>query len=169
MHSNFDHLLAAESIKCGFFGPMLTYFGIVQTNGRGMLYLHCLVWLTGMLNLSNFWRRNHNYPSYLGQLLHFLDHIITTSLSVHSSDLFLVQDPSQDEFTPLSTIENIDAFRATLAADSNKVASKVQMQSPSHNALYYKYGKSGSRCCFNFPRPLIEETHVDKYNNIHFK
>ncbi len=165
----FDHLLAAGSIEGELFGPVSTYFGIVETNGRGMLHLHCLVWLTRMTNLSNFRQRICGNPSYLGRLLHFLDHIITTSLSVHSSNLSLAQDPGQDEFTPLPTTEHIDAFRATLVADSNKVASKVQMHSPSHNASCYKYSKSGSRCRFNFPRPLVEEIHVDKYNNIHFK
>ncbi len=104
-----------------------------------------------MTNLSNFWQRIRGDPSYLGRLLHFLDHIITTSLLVYSSDLSLAQDPSQDEFIPLPISENIDAFRATLAADSNKVASKVQIHSPLQNASCYKYSKSGSRCRFNFP------------------
>ncbi len=134
-----------------------------------MFHLHYLVWLTGLTNLTNFWRRICGDPSYLGRLFHFLDQIISTCLSVYSSDLSLAQDPDQDKFTPLPTIENIYAFCATLAADSNKVASKVQMHSPSHNMLYYKYGKSGSRCRFNFPQPLIEEIYVDRYNNIHFK
>ncbi len=39
----FDHLLAARSIESGLFGPVSTYFGIVETNERGMLYLYCLV------------------------------------------------------------------------------------------------------------------------------
>ena len=50
----FDHLLAAGSSEGGLFGPVSTYFGTVETNGRGMLHLHCLVWLKGMTNLSNF-------------------------------------------------------------------------------------------------------------------
>ncbi len=122
-----------------------------------------------MTNLSHFRLRICDNPNYLGRLLYFLDHIIITSLSVHSSDLSSAQDLGQDEFTPLPTTEHINAFRATLAADSNKVASKVQMHSPLYNASYYKYGKSGSRCHFHFPQPLVEEIHVDKYNNIHFK
>ncbi len=165
----FDHLLAAESIEGGLFGLVSTYFGIMETNGRGMLLPHCLIWLTGTTNLSNFRQKIRGDPSYLGQLLHFLDHIITTSLSVHFSDRFLAQDPGLDKFTPLPTTENIHVFCAILTADSNKVASKVQMHSPSHNASCYKYGKSSSRCCFNFPQPLVEEIHINKYNNIHFK
>lgn len=29
-----------------------TYFGTVETNGRGMLHLHCLVWLRGAYPMS---------------------------------------------------------------------------------------------------------------------
>lgn len=90
----FDHLLAAEFIESGLFGPMSTYFEIVETNRRSILHLYYLVWLTGMTNLFNFWQRICDNPNYLGQLLDFLDHIITANLPVHSSDLFLAQDQS---------------------------------------------------------------------------
>lgn len=50
----FDYLLTAEFREGGFFGPVSTYFGTIETNGRGMLHLHCLIWLKSMTNLSNF-------------------------------------------------------------------------------------------------------------------
>lgn len=165
----FDHLLAAGSSESGLFGPMSIYFGTVETNGRGMLHLHCLVWLKGMTNLSNFRQKMPSDPDYLSQLIQFLDHIIKASLSVSPSDTSATQNPCPTKFTPFSTTHDIDAFCASLDADSNKVASKVQMHSTSHNTSCYKYGKSGSKCRFNFPRPLVEETFVDKYNSLHFK
>ncbi len=39
----FDHFVAAGSIEGRLFGLVSTYFGIVETNGRGILHLHCLV------------------------------------------------------------------------------------------------------------------------------
>lgn len=60
-------------------------------------------------------------------------------------------------------------FCSTPNADSNTIASKVQMHSTSHNVSYYKYGKDGSKCYFNFPRPLVEEIYVDKCNSLNFK
>ncbi len=39
----FNYLLRAVSSDGGLFGPVLAYFGTVETNGPGMLYLHCLV------------------------------------------------------------------------------------------------------------------------------
>lgn len=56
-----------------------------------------------------------------------------------------------------------------LDTDSNKVASKVQMHSTSYNVSYYKYGKNGFKCHFNFLRPLVGETYMDKCNSFHFK
>ena len=165
----FDHLLAAGSSEDRLFGPMSTYFGTVETNGRGMLHLHCLVWLKGMTNISNFRQRMRGDPDYLSRLIRFLDHIIKASLSVPPSDTSATQNACPTKFTPFSTTLDVDAFRATLDADSNKTASKVQMHSTSHNASCYKYGKSGSKCRFNFPRPLVEETYVDKCNSLHFK
>lgn len=88
----FDHLLVARSIESRLFGLVPTYFGIMETNERGMFHLYCLIWLTEMTNLSNFWQRICSNPSYIGRLLPFLDHIITTSLSIHFSALSLAQD-----------------------------------------------------------------------------
>ena len=39
----FKCLFAAGSIKGGLLGLVSTYFGIVNTNSRRMLHLHCLV------------------------------------------------------------------------------------------------------------------------------
>ena len=39
----FEYLLAASSKNGGFFGPVSTYFGMVETNGRKILHLHCLI------------------------------------------------------------------------------------------------------------------------------
>ncbi|WP_375449088.1 hypothetical protein [uncultured Nostoc sp.] len=48
----FEHLLAAGSKDGWLLGPVSTYFGTVETNGRGMLHLHCLVWLRGAFHIS---------------------------------------------------------------------------------------------------------------------
>lgn len=52
--ANFDHFLVVGSLKGGLFSLISTYFGTVETNRRGMLYLHCLVRLKDIINLSNF-------------------------------------------------------------------------------------------------------------------
>ena len=108
-------------------------------------------------------------PNNLSWLIWFLDYNIKASLSVPPSDTFAIQNACPTKFTPFSTIFNIDAFYATLDTDFNKIASKAQMHSTFHNAFCYKYGKNGSTYHFNFSRPLVEETYVDKCNSLHFK
>ena len=48
----FEHLLQDSPANPGLFGPVSTYFGTVETNGRGMLHLHCLVWLKRLYHLE---------------------------------------------------------------------------------------------------------------------
>ena len=48
----FEYLLAAGSKDGGLLGPISTYFGTVETNGRGILHLHYLVWLCDTFHIS---------------------------------------------------------------------------------------------------------------------
>ena len=48
----FEHFLAAGSKDGGLFGPVSTYFDIVETNSHGMLHLHYLVWLHDTFDIS---------------------------------------------------------------------------------------------------------------------
>jgi hypothetical protein len=60
-----EALICPGEDKMGIFGEVSTYFGAVETNGRGMLHLHCLVWLAGNLdffNLRNRCSRTRNLP-----------------------------------------------------------------------------------------------------------
>lgn len=41
--SIFDHLLAVGFNNNGLLGPVSMYFGKIETNSQGILYLHCLV------------------------------------------------------------------------------------------------------------------------------
>ena len=53
----FNHLLRAGSNKEDLFGPVLTYFGTVETNSRGMLHLYYLVLLKRMFGFVDFRKR----------------------------------------------------------------------------------------------------------------
>jgi hypothetical protein len=49
----FNALFRAGTGEDGILGNILNYFGVVETNGRGMLYLHCLIWLEGNIGFQN--------------------------------------------------------------------------------------------------------------------
>ncbi len=43
----FKTLCDSSKSEGGILGPISDYFGVVETNGRGMLPLHFLVWVAG--------------------------------------------------------------------------------------------------------------------------
>ena len=65
----FEHLLAAGFEDGGLFGPVSTYFGTVETNGRGMLHLHCLVWLRGVFHISKLRNQLRSDPAYTTRMI----------------------------------------------------------------------------------------------------
>jgi hypothetical protein len=62
----FDALLAAGKGRTGIFGEVSNYFGVVETNGRGMLHLHSLIWLTGNLEFFTLRDRLQGDPVWAG-------------------------------------------------------------------------------------------------------
>ena len=76
----FDGLLHDGVSRTGFLGLVSTYFGTVKTNGRGMLHLHCLIWLKGFYHLAAFQRQLVSEPQYKRQMVEYLDHIVNCSI-----------------------------------------------------------------------------------------
>jgi hypothetical protein len=55
-------------------GDVLTYFGVVESNGRGMLHLHAFVWLRGNVDFLNLREKVHDGPAF--EMIEYLDSII---------------------------------------------------------------------------------------------
>ena len=152
----FDELLHDRVSGTGLLRPVSTYFGTVETNGRGMLHLHCLIWLKGFYHLAAFRTRLISEPQYKRQMVKYLDHIVNCSIQPDG----LMLDISS-EAPPANLAETNQQFNDKLAADSNAVAAKCQMHSTTHNATCFKYGAAATKKCrFNFPRPIVERTRI---------
>lgn len=157
----FEHLLAAGSQEGGLLGPVSTYFGTVETNGCGMLHLHCLVWLSGAFHLSKIREQLQTDDKYAADMVQFVDRIIWCSISEGNPDDINNEPPSA--LLPETDRE----FMAKLEQDSNNIAAKTQLHSSFHNATCYKYGAAASKQCrFDFPRPRINETTITKQGTI---
>jgi hypothetical protein len=61
-----EALICPGEDKMGIFGEVSTYFGEVETNGGGMLHLHCLVWLAGNLDFFNLRKKMLEVPEFAG-------------------------------------------------------------------------------------------------------
>jgi hypothetical protein len=61
------------------FGRISQYFGAVETNERGALHLHGLLWLHGNLHLSAIIRdvRDGDQLSYRARIIEYVDSVFT--------------------------------------------------------------------------------------------
>ena len=158
--SVFNALLAAGTSRTGIFGQISNYFGVVETNGRGMLHLHCLIWLAGNLEFRNLRDRLQNDADFASRMIRYLKSIIRCSVDLAAEHLEILA--AQLEPPSAKDPESDSAFIHRLHCDSNAVASKRQMHSKNHSRTCFKYSKNGSReYRFLFPRELVADTHVD--------
>ena len=162
----FDALLAAGKDRTGILGEVSNYFGVVETNGRGMLHLHSLIWLSGNLEFFTLRDRLQSDPVFADRVIHFISSVIKCSVDVFTGGD--VDDRSLPTLGPSAKEPETDAaFGSRLLQDANAVASQRQVHSQSHNATCFKYARDGSReCRFNYPRPLVEEAHVNSHGVI---
>lgn len=163
----FDGLLGSNTGRVGILGQVANQFGVVETNGRGMLHLHALVWLTGNLGFSTLRDRILRDDTFASRMIHYLESII-----VHSIHLDLQNDPGEPAFLPPSAkgAEADDKFYPRLSIDGNAVACKKQIYSSNHNATCFKYSRNSQTsetCRFRMPRELRPSSEVDGLGVIH--
>jgi hypothetical protein len=172
----FDHickavingLLASNSEEFGIFGQVSNHFGVVETNGRGMLHLHALVWLQGNLVFTNLRDRLLTDSQFAARMIHYLESIVIQGID----ESILPNSEVNTAATPPSTnkVESDDEFLVRLCHDANSVAYKKQMHSKNHLAGCFKYGRKASgknTCRFGMPRDLLSTSMVDDVGNIH--
>lgn len=158
----FMSLLAAGHLEGGLLGPISNYFATVETNGRDMLHLHCLIWLRGVSHLATLRSQIQDNDEFRQTLLSFLEHVIKCSAcqDPHPETLHHACPDANDSIT-------ISQFACQLRSDSEAVAQKVQMRLPSHNPTCYKYNTRDSKVCqFDFPRPILSRLQIDPNGTI---
>jgi hypothetical protein len=164
----FSGLLASGCEDLGILGDVSNHFGVVETNGRGMLHLHVLVWLRGNLGFSTLRQRLQTDPDYADRMINYLESIISQSID----NTIQNESDSDHPFIPPSTrgTESDEAFFARLVDDSNTVARKKQLHSKHHLSTCFKYQRSGSgksSCRFGMPRELVPTSTIDEFGIIH--
>jgi len=161
-----EALICPGEDKMGIFGEVSTYFGAVETNGRGMLHLHCLVWLTGNLDFFNLRTKMLEDPEFARRMISYLDSVISERIDPRESD-----DRSNESSVPSTRhFETDQGYVNALHEYGNAVASKRQVHSQNHNSTCYKYSKKGERACrFYFPRPKVETSYIDDLGIAHLR
>jgi hypothetical protein len=72
----FDGLLASNTGHIGILGDVSNYYGVVETNGRGMLHLQALVWVRGNVGFRTLRRRVLEDMTFAASMISYLDKII---------------------------------------------------------------------------------------------
>lgn len=163
-----DGLLGGKPAKTGVLGDISNYFGVVESNGRGMLHLHAFVWVRGNLGFAKLCDRVLADNVFASRLILFLETVIMHS--IHNADpdnpeiIVSCAAPSPRAF------ESDAEFMKKIFHDSHSVARIKQLHSKHHTATCFKYSgrlssKNGSR--FGMPRDLVEVSRVDDFGIIH--
>ena len=146
----FDALLAAGKDRTGILGDVSNYFGVVETNGRGMLHLHSMIWLSGNLEFFSLRDRLQSDPVFADKMIRYVSSIIKCTVDAFTGDG--------------------DGDSVALRPENPKPTPLSEAGSEAHNPTCFKYAKGGSQQCrFNFPRPLVEETRVNSHGVIELR
>jgi hypothetical protein len=73
----FEHYVKVG--KPSVFGRVKRYFGAVETNERGALHLHGLLWVHGNMGLSSLWKdfQDEDKSAYQERVLQYVDSVFT--------------------------------------------------------------------------------------------
>src|SRR2546423_1553450 len=164
----FDGLIQSGTGRIGILGRVANHCGVVETNGRGMLHLHVLIWLTGNLAFGTLRERLVQDDAFAQRGIRDLESIIVHSINSENDSI----PESGPANTPPSSKDpgSDDEYHQRLTADSNAVAGKTQIHSSNHTATCFKYRQRGhgkSACRFGMPRDLRTHSEVDELGVIH--
>ncbi|KAJ5111789.1 hypothetical protein NUU61_001419 [Penicillium alfredii] len=160
-------LLATGTGQLGILGDLSNHYGVVETNGRGMLHMHALLWLRGNLAFTTLRNRVLNDSEFAARMIRYLEATI-----IQSIDDTIPHDPEVNlPSTPPSAkeMETDTEFFLRLWSDSNSVAKTTQIHSKHHLSTCFKYRQRGSgkdACRFGMPRDLIPISKVDDFGLI---
>jgi hypothetical protein len=157
-----DGLLRGKSSELGALGDVSNYFGVVESNGRGMLHLHTLIWVRGNLGFAHLRDRLRAETNFATRMIQYLETIIMHSIYHPDNDN---PETAISNIPPTATGPESDIeFCQTLFKDSNRVASIKQLHAKNHTATCFKYGRrhfGKTSCRFGMPRDIVAASHID--------
>jgi hypothetical protein len=151
MDGFFEKLIRTGCEEKGVFGEVDAYFTTTETNGRGALHAHGMLWLKGNLELPNLKERIKGDEELRKHVISYMDEIIQSCVWETSAEVAGRGLVNETEI-------NVSAedFATELREDSNMVARQRNMHKHSETCYKYKRGEGG--CRFGAPWPLCEKS-----------
>ncbi|EJT68919.1 hypothetical protein GGTG_13511 [Gaeumannomyces tritici R3-111a-1] len=143
------------------FGRVSQYFGAVETNERGALHLHGLLWLQGNTHLSTLLTdiRKEDQAAYRERVMEYVDSVFTEDLDEEAFASLRMERSATSDISSL--FQNREGFAAAFEEEANFCAGATQIHTHSPTCVKYSIKRTGrgrDPCRFGAPWQLVEET-----------
>ncbi|KAL8367267.1 hypothetical protein RB599_010317, partial [Gaeumannomyces hyphopodioides] len=143
------------------FGRINQYFGAVETNERGALHVHGLLWLQGNMHLSSVLKdvQEKGQEAYRDQVIQYVDSVFTEDLDQEASSAVQAERSATSDISSL--LQNRHQFAAAFDEEANFCAGATQIHTHSPTCVKYSIGRKGKNrdlCRFKAPWRLVEKT-----------
>ncbi len=143
------------SQKSGIFGPLKCYYGMVESQGRGTLHIHLLLWIEGQPDIFSFNERLQHDKNLRDLILQYLDSVIDTDDSVFGPA------PEDIDHTTLSYNSLLDPESSDFHRNVGKIISAACKTYQLHTHCKSCF-KNSKKCRYRKPAPCYTHSH---YNN----
>lgn len=157
-----DIILGQTSGGIGIFGKTSGYFGVSETQGRGTLHCHYVVWLEGAGTSDGVQRAVEldGEGVFKRKLVAFYDAIAASCFDIPMEEVADARPKAAYCMPPNLAVpvdaESTQAFATELRADAEWVARESNMHKATHTFTCWKGGRSA--CRFGFPKECFECT-----------
>ncbi|KAF1809820.1 hypothetical protein P152DRAFT_476222 [Eremomyces bilateralis CBS 781.70] len=123
------------------FGRINRYFGAVETNERGSLYVHGLLWLQGNMQLSSILQDNNeeDREAYRERVTRYVDSVFTEDLDYEAFSAVRAERSVMSDISAL--LANREQFAAAFEEEANFCAGATQIHT--HSPTCVKYSIKG--------------------------
>ncbi|KAM4062523.1 ATP-dependent DNA helicase PIF1 [Hirsutella rhossiliensis] len=155
----FEHYvnMGGESV----FGRISQYYGAVETNERGSLHVHGLLWLDGNTRLS--WMLadsdGEEQAAYRERIVRYVDSVFSEDLDQEGFCAVQAERSATSDISSL--LDSAEQFSASFEEEANFCAGATQIHTHSPTCVKYSLGNKGRKgdlCRFKAPWKLVEET-----------
>ncbi|KID81371.1 PIF1 protein [Metarhizium guizhouense ARSEF 977] len=143
------------------FGRISQYYGAVETNERGALHVHGLLWMHGNAHLSSMLAdiQGEDQEAYRERIVKYVDSVFSEDLDQEGFCAIQAERSIMSDISQL--LRDGQRFSASFDEEANFCAGATQIHTHSPTCVKYSLGKirqSGNLCRFKAPWRLVDKT-----------
>ncbi|XP_044717307.1 PIF1-like helicase domain-containing protein [Hirsutella rhossiliensis] len=143
------------------FGHVGAYYGAVETNERGALHIHGLLWLRGNAGLGEALAGpdTEKQAAYRERIVRYVDSVFSEELDAEGYCAVQAERSATADIS--SRLDDVARFTDTFDEEANFCAGATQIHTHSATCVKYSLGaraRKGDLCRFKAPWRLVERT-----------